>query len=441
MPAKTFPRGGDQIPHCKEATEKKPIVALEAPPLVVIPLQQHIGALCEASVAVGDKVKRGQKIGAAKQFVCTSVHASVSGEVIAVEERPLLDGSKRLSVVIKNDGRDEPLERPTKSADLARLSPEDIRQAVQEAGIVGMGGAGFPTHIKLNPPTSVDTVLLNGAECEPYLTCDHRLMLERAAEMVNGLLAMMKASGAKKGIICIEANKPDAVDIVQKAIAGRANLSVQVLQVRYPQGAEKQLIKAVLNREVPSGRLPCETCCLVQNVHTAIAVWEALLGKPSYERVVTVSGGAILDPRNVLVRIGTPLQDLLDFCGGFLGKPAVIVGGGPMTGPPVVDLQGPVIKCLSGVLALNHREAKFDENRPCLRCARCVQACPMGLTPNLLGEFSRHGFYKRAEKLGLQDCIECGLCSYVCPSKRSLATWIKDGKAGLAAEWAREKVG
>lgn len=413
---------------------------MPAPSLVVIPLHQHIGAPCEPVVSKGDRIKMGQKIGEAKQFVCAPIHSSVSGEVIAVEERPLLSGKKVLSVVIRNDGKDEPIHTQAHK-DFLKMSPDTIRQMVKEAGVVGMGGAGFPTHIKLNPPVPVDTILINGAECEPYLTCDHRLMVERAPELVGGLLAIMKATGASKGIICIEANKPDAIATVEYAIKGYAQLSVVALQVRYPQGAEKQLIKAVLNKEVPSGCLPCETGCVVNNVHTAIAVYEALTaGKSSYERVVTVSGGAVVDPRNILVRIGTPIQSLLDFCGGLLGEPAVIVGGGPMTGPTVVDQLGPVVKNLSGVLALSQGEAAFDENRPCIRCSRCVQVCPMGLTPNLLGELSHRGLFRKAGQLRIQDCIECGLCSYICPAKRALVTWIKDGKAGLAAERAKEKV-
>ena len=440
MIAKTFPRGGGDIPHRKSATDHKPIVVMPAPEIAVIPLQQHIGAPCEPVVAVGDKVKMGQVVGQSKAFISAPVHASGSGQVVAIEERPLANGQKALSVVIKNDGRDEPA-GGTKRADLRKLAANAIRQAVKDAGIVGMGGAGFPTHVKLNPPKPVDTILINGAECEPYLTCDHRLMAERAAEMVQGLLAIMKATGAAQGVIGIEANKPDAIAKVQEAIAEYGELSVAILQVRYPQGAEKQLIKAILNREVPSGGLPHDVGCVVSNVHTAIAVYEALsLGKSSYERVVTVSGGAVVDPRNVLVRVGTPLEELFEFCGGFLGEPEVIVCGGPMTGWPVQDLGGPVVKNMSGVLALTKEEVGFDENLPCIRCERCVQVCPMGLTPNLLGEYSHMGMYKEAERIHLRDCIECSLCSYVCPAKRALVTWIKQGKAGLAAEKAKEKV-
>ena len=439
MIQKTFPRGGGDIPHRKEGSEAKPIMTVPAPSIVVIPLHQHIGAPCEPVVAVGDKVKVGQRIGEAVQFVSAPVHSSVSGEVIAVEERPLLTGNKALSIVIRNDGKDEMVKMA--AGDPQKMSPQAIRQAVKEAGIVGMGGAGFPTHIKLNPPKPVDTILINAAECEPYLTCDHRLVLEQAPELVGGLLAIMKATGASQGIIGIEANKPDAILRMQEAIKGYDQLSIVVLKVRYPQGAEKQLIRAVLGKEVPSGGLPHDTGCVVNNVHTAIAVYEALAkGKPSYERVVTISGGSVVDPRNLLVRVGTPIQTLLDFCGGLLGQPAALVGGGPMTGPPVLDLLGPVVKNLSGVLALSQEEAAFDENRPCIRCARCVDVCPMGLTPNLLGEYSDKGLYEKADKLNVRDCIECGLCSFACPSKRALVTWIKKGKAGLAAQRAKEKV-
>ena len=435
---RTFPRGGSKrVPDRKDATEHKAIQVLPAPSIVVIPMVQHIGASCGSIVNVGDKVKVGQPLGEAKAFVCAPVHASVSGEVIAVEERPLVSGAKALSVVIGNDGKDERVQ--FESGDLQKMSPDTIRQRVKAAGIVGMGGAGFPTHIKLNPPKPVDTVLINGAECEPYLTCDHRLMVERAPEMVGGLLAIMKASGATRGVIGIEANKPDAIAAMEEAIQGYEQLSVATLTVKYPQGAEKQLIKAILGKEVPSGCLPADVGAVVQNVHTAIAIHEAVTqGKPLFERVVTVSGGAVVDPRNLLVRIGTPIQHVLDFCGGLLGEPAALISGGPMTGPPLIDRLGPVVKSLSGIVALTQEEAGFDVNLPCIRCSRCLKACPMGLTPNFLGEYSNKGLYDRAKELRAQDCIECGLCSYVCPSKRALVTWIKKGKAGIAAQRAKE---
>ena len=436
---RTFPRGGDSaVPDHKAATEGKPIRSLPVPSIVVIPMLQHIGAPCEPVVGVGDKVKVGQPLGKTQAFVCAPVHSSVSGEVIAVEDRPLVTGKRALSVVIRNDGQDDMVR--FEEGDLEDMSPDAIRQKVKAAGIVGMGGAGFPAHIKLNPPKPVHTILINGAECEPYLTCDHRLMVEKAPQLVGGMLAIMKATGASRGIIGIEENKPDAIKQMQEATKGQEQLSVAVLKVKYPQGAEKQLIKAILDKEVPSGCLPADVGCVVSNVHTAIAIYEAVVqGKPCYERVVTVSGGSVVDPRNVLVRIGTPIQALLDFCGGLLGEPAALIGGGPMTGPPVLDVYGPVVKTLSGISALSYEEAGFDVNRPCIRCSRCVRACPAGLTPNLLGDYSNRGMTEQVIWLRAQDCIECGLCSYVCPSKRALVTWIKKGKADCAALRAKER--
>lgn len=435
---RSFPRGGNKrLPDHKEATESQPIKSLPVPPIVVIPMLQHIGSPCEPIINVGDKVKLGQRLGETKAFVCAPIHASVSGEVIAVENRPLSTGIKVPSVVIRNDGRDDMV--PFEPGDPTKMSPDAIRQKVKAAGIVGMGGAGFPAHIKLNPPKPVDTVLINGAECEPYLTCDHRLMVEHGPELVGGLLAIMRATGASRGIIGIEANKPDAISKLEEEIKGYDQLSVVALKVNYPQGAEKQLIKAILNKEVPSGCLPADVGCVVNNVHTAIAIYEAVTqGKPSYERVITVSGGSVVDPRNLLVRLGTPIQNLVDFCGGFLGEPAALISGGPMTGTPIVDPLAPVVKTLSGITALSHEEARFDENLPCIRCSRCVKACPMGLTPNLLGEYSQRGMLDQTNRLRAPDCIECGLCSYVCPSKRALVTWIKKGKSDLAARRAKQ---
>lgn len=438
MIGKTFPRGGGHIPHRKGGTDRKPITVLTPPQEVVIPLQQHIGAPCEALVAPGDKVALGQKVGEGKAFVSAPVHASVSGTVKAVEERPLLDGRKVMCVVIENDGQDRRVQGS--GQDWKSLSPEQIKQAVKEAGLVGMGGAGFPTHVKLASPKPIDTVIINGAECEPYLTCDHRLMVERGEQLLTGLKIIMKAVGAQKGILGIEVNKQDAIDTLQELVGSEDNIEICPLQVRYPQGAEKQLIKAAVNREVPSGAIPFEVGCLVSNVHTAISTFETISqGVGLYQRVVTVSGKCCVEPRNILARIGTPLQDLILFCGGYYQEPAVIVGGGPMTGPSVTNVHGPVVKNLSGILLLADDEIALDENRPCIRCARCVDECPMGLTPNALGLLSNKDKLDEAVKLNLFDCIECGLCSFVCPAKRGLVTWIKEGKQKYNAKKAKEK--
>ena len=429
---KTFPRGGTHVPHRKEGTDSKAIVVMPAPKEVIIPLSQHIGAQNKATVSINERVLMGQVIGETEQFVSAPVHASVSGRVKAIEDRPLMDGRKALCIVIENDGFDESV--PVKKAALEGMSPDDIKAVAKSAGIVGMGGAGFPTHVKLAVPKPVDTVIVNGAECEPYLTCDHRLMVERADDMVLGLKAAMKAVGAAKGVIGIEVNKPDAIEVVRAAVKADSSLDVVALQVRYPQGAEKQLIKAALNREVPSGALPFEVGCVVSNVHTLISLAEAIVsGTSSYQRVLTVSGKASVDPRNLVARVGTKVQDVVDFCGGMYGEPAVIVAGGPMTGPAVECLEGPVLKNTSGILLLTEDEIALDENRPCIRCARCVDYCPMGLTPNVLGLFSDKGRIEDAAHWNLMDCIECSVCSYVCPSRRALVTWIKHGKQDYVA--------
>ncbi|MFB5067350.1 MAG: electron transport complex subunit RsxC [Candidatus Wallacebacter cryptica] len=426
---RTFPLGGGHIPHRKNATEHKPIMTLPAPKRVVIPLSQHIGAPCRPIVQVGDTVKLGQKIGEAEQYISAPIHASVSGKVVEIGEMELFDGSKSNCIVIENDGLDQT--EPELKRDYTGLTPKQLVEIIREAGIVGMGGAGFPTHVKVSPPKPIDTVLINGAECEPYLTCDHRLMLEEAKKLLDGLKIMMQAVGADRGIIGVEVNKKDALNHLEKLCADQPNLSVVGLKVKYPQGAEKQLIKAALGREVPSGCLPAEVGCIVSNVHTVIAVAEAVIsGISSYQRVITVAGGAIYDPRNLLVRIGTPLREVIEFCGG-LGVAEVIVAGGPMTGKLVKSLDGPVVKNLSGVLALIKDEVAEELNRPCIRCARCVDHCPAGLQPNFLAEWSCNGMLEQAEKNHIMDCIECGLCSFVCPSQRGLSRFIQEGKKAI----------
>lgn len=429
---KTFPRGGGNIPHRKQATEHKSIVRMPAPERVIIPLSQHIGAPCKPIVKVGDRVKLGQKIGEAEQYISAPVHASVSGQVVEIGEMELFDGSKAECIVIENDGLDQ---GATASAqNYSRLAPRQIVEIIREAGIVGMGGAGFPTHVKASPAKPIDTVIINGAECEPYLTCDHRLMLEKSDQLIDGLKILMQAVGAERGIIGVEINKEDAVKKLEQLAAEQPNISVVGLKVKYPQGAEKQLIKAVLGREVPSGCLPAEVGCIVSNVHTAIAVAEAVIsGISSYQRVVTISGGAVYDPRNVLVRVGTPLRQVIDFCGG-MSSPEIIVAGGPMTGRIITNLDGPVVKNLSGVLLLRKDEVREELNEPCIRCARCIDHCPMGLQPNFLAEWSTKEMIEQAEKNHIMDCIECGLCSFVCPAQRGLSRFIQDGKKAVRAK-------
>ncbi len=430
MLLKTFPRGGSDIPQRKEATKNKAIAVCPAPKRAVISVNQHIGTPCEPVVDVGDSVKIGQKIGESAAYISAPIHASVSGEVVGIEDYTVLDGTKARCIVIENDGLEQLY--AGESSDYTKMSPQQIVSVIKDAGIVGMGGAGFPTHVKLSPAKPVDTVIINGAECEPYLTCDHRLMVQQPAAIIDGLKAMMKALGAKRGIIGIENNKPDAVKIMKNMADISADISVVPLKVKYPQGAEKQLIKAVLEREVPSGCLPAEVGCIVSNVHTAVSVTEAInQGIGLYQRVLTVSGSLIHDPRNVLVRIGTPIKQVIDFCGGMIKPPPVVIAGGPMTGKPIVDLSAPVVKCLSGILVLREDEIDFERNDPCIRCARCVDSCPIGLQPNFLADLCEKGLIETAEDYHIMDCIECGLCSFICPAYRGLCNSIKKGKTAL----------
>lgn len=433
MLVKTFPQGGGSIPHRKDATKSKPIVVCPAPKRSVIPVNQHIGTPCEPLVGVGDHVKTGQRIAESAAYISAPVHASISGEIAAVEDYTLLDGTKARCIVIENDGLDQFYEGD--SNDYTRMSPQQIIEVIKNAGVVGMGGAGFPTHVKVSSVKPVDTVIINGAECEPYLTCDHRLMVEQPAAIIDGLKAIMKALGAKRGIIGVENNKPDAVQILKNMAELSSDISVVPLKVKYPQGAEKQLIKAVLNREVPSGCLPAEVGCIVSNVHTAVSVTEAInQGIGLYQRVLTVSGSLVHDPRNVLVRIGTPIKQVIEFCGGMIRPPAVVIAGGPMTGKPIVELSAPVVKCLSGILILSEDEIDFERNNPCIRCARCVDSCPIGLQPNFLADFCEKGLVEKAGEYHILDCIECGLCSFICPAYRGLCNSIIKGKMALKAK-------
>lgn len=431
---KTFPRGGGAIPHRKYATESKNIVVMDAPQRVIIPLRQHIGAECEPLVKVGDSVKIGQKIGESSQYISAPVHASVSGVVVEIKEYPLLDGNKSLAIVIENDGLDH-FWQTSDSNNYNKPDSKKLAEIIKDAGIVGMGGAGFPTHVKVMPNQPIDAIIINGAECEPYLTCDHRLMVERGEDLLKGLQAVMAAVKAPKGVIGIEDNKADAIEVLQNLLPADSNIEVVPLKVKYPQGAEKQLIKAVNNREVPSGSLPASVGCIVFNVHTIIAIAEALNdGLSSYQRVITVSGNNITNPQNLLVRIGTPIKEVLEFCGGISGKPGAIVAGGPMTGKAILELAAPVVKNLSGILVLGPEEITQTENNPCIRCAKCVDACPMGLQPNFIAELSDKGLIDRAERLDAMDCIECGLCSFVCPALRSVCNSIQNGKNAIRAK-------
>ncbi|MFO7888396.1 MAG: electron transport complex subunit RsxC [Eubacteriales bacterium] len=430
-------RGGIHPPHFKKQTEKSPIEEATLPKEVVIPLHQHIGAPCEPTVAVGDKVKVGQKIGDTKAFVSAPVHSSVSGIVTRIDKRNTPGGSKTNSVTIKADGRQEISEEVKPKGDLENLEKGDILKIVKESGLTGMGGAGFPTHVKLSPPEGkkIDIIIINGAECEPYLTSDHRMMLEYPEKVVLGTKAIMKALGVKNGVIGIEKNKPDAIKTMKEAVKNEESLIVSELQTKYPQGGEKSLIYAVTKREVPSGGLPMDVGAVVQNIGTVAALADAInTGMPVVQRVVTITGSAVVKPKNLLVKIGTKFQDVIEQCGGYTEDVGKIINGGPMMGIAQFTDDVPVIKGTSGILVLNKNDAQRPEPSNCIRCGKCVDVCPSGLQPLMISKNSLLRRFDEAETYNAMDCIECGSCSFVCPSKRPLVDAIRVAKQEITAK-------
>jgi len=433
----TFSIGGVHPPGAKELTEGKKIEDAPLPRRAVVPLQQHIGAPCEPLVKAKDTVCVGQRIGEAKGFVSAPVHAPVSGTVSAVMPMPHPGGREILSVVIESDGEDRWCDGITETEDVLSLGPDQLKERIREAGIVGMGGATFPTHVKLSPPEDkpIDTVILNGVECEPFLTADHRLMLESPEEILGGLEILMKVLGVERGVIGIEENKPDAIRKITGLTTHSERLEVIPLRVKYPQGAEKQLIQAILGREVPSGGLPMDVGVVVQNVGTAAAVFRAVrYGVPLIERITTVTGPGIQRPKNLRVRIGTPFSEVIDFCGGIRGKAGKVISGGPMMGLAQYSLEVPVIKGTSGILVFRDSDLRLSDSNPCIRCGKCVSACPMGINPSELGIYVEAGVMDELEAHHVLDCIECGSCAFVCPSARPLVHLIRFGKSEVLAQ-------
>ncbi len=439
--AKSF-RGGVHPDDRKRYTAAKPIETAPLPDKVVIPTRQHIGAPCAALVKAGDLVKKGQVIAEAQAFVSSPIHASLSGKVVEVADYPHPVFGFCQSVVIESDGADEWVEGLPLSRDWQTLDAAALKDIIRQAGIVGMGGATFPTHVKLAPPPEkpIDAFILNGAECEPYLTADHRVMLEATDKVVTGMRIVMKVLGVAKGYIGIEENKPDAITAMVAATKG-TGITVVPLKTKYPQGAEKTLIKVILDREVPSGGLPMDVGAVVQNVGTMVAVADAVVsGLPLVERVATVTGGAIAEPKNLLLRIGTTFAQAVEQCGGFAAPPAKLIMGGPMMGMAQCRLDVPVIKGTSGILALSEDDVNAGEEKPCIRCGRCVDACPMGLVPSMLSILGQRGLFEVAkEEYDLLDCVECGSCVYVCPAKRNIVHYVKYLKAQNAAAAAAKK--
>lgn len=430
---RTFRIGGIHPPENKLSTGKK-ITALAAPKQVIIPLSQHIGAPAQAVVKKGDLVKVGTLLAKAGGFVSANIHSSVSGKVNKIDNALDTSGYRRPAIYIDVEGDEweESIDRSDALVKECNLSSKEIIDKIAAAGIVGMGGATFPAHVKLMPPpdNKAEIVIVNAVECEPYLTADHSLMMEKGEQILVGLTILMKAANVNKAVIGIENNKPDAIAHMTKLAASYPGIEVMPLKVKYPQGGEKQLIDAVTTRQVKSGALPISVGAIVQNVGTVYAVYEAVQkSKPLFERVVTVTGKALANPSNFLVRIGTPIANLIEAAGGIPEDTGKIIGGGPMMGKALISPEVPVGKGSSGVLLMKREESVRKPMHDCIRCAKCVDVCPMGLNPAFL---MRSTLYKRwdlAEEDHIQDCIECGSCSYTCPANRPLLDQIRVGKA------------
>lgn len=411
----------------KELSKDKPIERLEPKGELVYPLSQHIGAPAKAVVAKGDRVLMGQRIAEAGGFVSAHIYATVSGTVKVIEPRRVPSGDMAMSIVVENDGQyEEAQSTPVKP--YQELSKEEKINLIKEAGVVGMGGAGFPTHVKLSPkePEKIEFVIANCAECEPYLTSDYRRMLEEPEKVINGLKIVLSLFDNARGILAVEDNKPDCVELLKKLTKDEPKITVKALKTKYPQGSERHLIYAVTGRAINSSMLPADAGCVVDNVDTLVAIHNAVtIGKPLMERIVTVTGDAIADPKNFLVRIGTNYQELVDAAGGFRAEPAKIISGGPMMGMALFGLDVPVMKTSSSILCLTEDDVQKWEPSACINCGKCAEVCPGRVLPSRLADFAEHYDEENFLKYNGMECCECGCCSFICPAKRRLTQSIK----------------
>ena len=429
-------RGGIHPHEGKELSKDKPITAVLPKGDLVYPLSQHIGAPAKAIVAKGERVLAGQKIAEAQGFVSAHIYATVSGTVKAIEPRRVVTGDSVMSIVIENDHQYEEVAYEEVKP-LEQMTREEIVAAVQKAGIVGMGGAGFPTHVKLSPqdPEKIDYVIVNAAECEPYLTSDYRRMIEEPEKIIDGLKVILALFPNAKGVIAIEDNKPDCIRLFQEKVKAEERISVAALQTKYPQGSERHLIYAVTKRAINSSMLPAHAGCIVDNVDTVVAINRAVReGKPLMNRIVTITGDAIADPRNFIVKIGTNYQELIEHAGGFKATPAKIISGGPMMGFALFDLNVPTTKTASALLCLTQDAVSESEPSACINCGRCAEVCPGRVVPKLLAEYAERFDLENFEKCDGLECCECGCCSYTCPAKRPLTQAIKSARKMVLAE-------
>ncbi len=440
-PLKTFSRGGIHPAYNKFSADR-PIEYGTVPERLLIAVNQHIGRPLEVLVKKGEEVTRGSLLAKSSGFVSSNLHAPAAGKVEKITRFPQLGGQIGETIIIKTENPGQSLKEildseTPQSLRLDALEKEEILKKINEAGLVGMGGAGFPTHVKLSPPQEkpIDHLLINGAECEPYITCDHRLMLERSAELTRGMLILQKLFGGVPVTIGIEDNKPDAVKAMGEALAGKRGLSVAALETKYPQGGEKQLIKAILNREVPSAGLPMDVGVIVQNVATTLAVYEALVyNRPLMERALTVSGNLIKNPGNILLPIGTPVSFIMNRFEIDAARVRLLLSGGPMMGRASFSFESPLTKTSSALLFFDGDYVHRRRENPCIRCGSCIDACPMGLPVAQLTESIKGNLIAAHAKGDIMDCIECGSCTYVCPADRRLVQWMRVGKSIIRRE-------
>lgn len=430
-------KGGIHMDDFKSLTSDKAVAEPLAPKTVTIALSQHVGVPCEPLVEVGDHVLVGQKIGDSEAGMSVPVHSSVSGQVVEIKEVYKVDGGKSEAIVIESDGKNE-LGYEEKALDYENLSSEELITYIREAGLVGLGGAAFPTHIKLSPNKKIDTVLVNGAECEPYLTADQKIMEMAADDIVQGLNLVIRILGAEKAYICIEDNKPNAIKKMREAVSGQSKIDIATLKTKYPQGDERMLINAVLDREVPTGGLPMDVGVVVINSYSVKTIYDAIYkNKPLYERIVTLTGSGLENPQCMLVKNGVSLSYLIENAGGLTSNAEKIVVGGPMMGDAQFTIDAPIVKSTGGVIAFNKEESQVPEETPCINCAKCVDICPVYLEPLNLNKYVKFNDIDLARESHIDACIQCGSCSYVCPANINLAEAIKVGMSEVKRQSAR----